>query len=239
MAITKEQLLRELKQYAPVGVELPRDQATNQVDESIIVRWAQDAAGHINNRRARTTVVETTLTLTADEQDYALPEACREVKRVERNANAPQHANTCLGIPCTGHPIFGTGGMLPSGQGMSPALDLIARQQRTQNRREDDWELLGGQLRLLFPIVEGEVVRVRYTAIDRDYLTLPEDRFELLLTYCRWKAVDWFINRNASSVVQSGSRFGEEGMSSLARQERQLFGEWTSGLNAIGPEAGA
>lgn len=238
MAIELDKLVKALKQHAPLGTELPRDPDTNEVDEETIERWAQDAAGNINARRSRTTLKEAEITLVAGQQDYDLPDDAREVVRVDRGRDAPGRALTTLDIPLTSPAILTPAfmGSLPSGQEISPALDLIARQRLTQARREDDFELMDGGLRVLFDFAEGEIVRVRYKVIDRDFTGLGEDRFETILTYLRWKALDWYINKNAAGSV-GGDRAASDAIATLTRQERQLFGEWTTALGGIGPEA--
>lgn len=237
MTIELAQLVQELQVHAPMGVEVPRDPDTNEVRELTIQRWAQEAARQINHRRGRTTVLETTITCVEDQQEYDLPAACRKVVRIERVAAQPRSTVEILGVPQQG-PFLGFGevGHIPSGQEISGAIDMIDRMRLQRVRREDQFSIFGGQLRLLFPIVDGEVIKVTYRAVDRTLAALPDDRFDLVMIYLQVRNLDWFIGKHAHLSV-SDDTFGDEGMAALYRRRGELQEMWTSALNGIGPEA--
>lgn len=243
MALDFDTLLRRLKISAPVGMELPRDPDNNAIAEDVIAVWADDGAEKINERRGRTTLKETTVTTVDGVQDYTLPTDCRLVEGIIRNQLAPASGSTILGIPVTaaGMPVppLGMGqlyGMLPSGQEISPALDLINRQRLSAMRRENQWEIIGGVIRLLFPIVGGETLVIRYRAVDRTYADFGSDKLEPLVTYLLWKNMDWFLSKHAISVVQDGARLGVEGMAAMTRQKLDLESRWTTYLNGLPKE---
>ena len=102
--------------------------------------------------------------------------------------------------------------------------------------REDDYEVFEGQIRFLFPIVDTEEVIVRYRAVDRTVTDIPDDYFELMLSYMLLKNLDWFIERNGANLSQDADAFTQDGMSSLFRRRAQLERSWMEGLNAIGPQ---
>lgn len=238
MTIDIATLTAELRAYAPVGVSLPRDDDGTERD-STLLRWAQDAAGVINAKRGKTTVLETTITIVENQELYDLPSGARGVVGIRRGTNAPQGTTKILDVPIQGTAFgFGQFGNLPSGQEVGGALDVINRQRLERVRREDDWDLLEGQIRFLFPMVEGEKIVVRYRIVDRDLASIPDDYFELLFTYMLWKNLDWFIERNAASVSMDADHFTESGgMSNLFRRRAQLERTWTAGINSIGQEA--
>lgn len=238
MTIEIDQLIDELKIHAPIGVEVPRDPNTNLVSESTIERWAADAAQAINERRGKTTTKETTVTLVADTVDYALPADCRDVIEIQRR-HATVQSTSVLGIPVSGYngPTFSPFGNLPTGQEVSPALDAINRSRLAITEREDDFELIGGQLRLLFPIDAGEVIVVRYRAIDRSYAEVGDDRFTAILTYLLYQNLEWWLGKHGASIAQDHDALVPGELGTLYRRKAELESKWYLALNSIGPEA--
>lgn len=243
MALDFDTLLRHLKIRCPVGMELPRDPSNNTIAEDIIAVWADDGAEQINERRGRTTLKETTITTVESVQTYTLPTDCRIVEGIIRNQLAPASGNTILGIPVTaaGMPVppIGLGmlyGQIPSGQEISPSLDLINRQRLSAMRREDQWEIISGAIRFLFPIIAGEGIVLRYRAVDRSYDTFGSDKIEPLVGYLLFKNMDWYLSKNAISVVQDGSRLGVDGMAAMTRQKLDLEARWNVYLNNLPKE---
>jgi hypothetical protein len=235
VTIDIDTLIAELKDRAPVGVELPRNISTNAVNETTLARWAADAAGEINLRMKRTTIKETTITTTVDTQDYDLPANCREVVEIIRSHVSDVYET--LGIPNTPNTLaianFGT---LPSGQEVDASIDLINRGRLQRMRREDDFEQFGTQIRFLFPVDADEKIRVRYRAIDRSLATVPDDRFELVMTYMLWKTLDRHIVKHGANIAVDGDGFANQGMAAFTRLKLDKEQEWISGLNSIGPE---
>lgn len=236
MAITIADLVAELKVFAPEGVELPRDIDDNEVREQTILRWAQDAAWKINEARGKTTIKQTTIETVAGQQDYALPADARTVRRIIREQLGRD--STVYDVPDQ-RTVIGAQpfGYLPSGQAISGALDLIGRQNLSRQRREDSYELFEGQLRLLFPIVAGETIRIEYQVVDRSLNSLPDDYFELVLTYLRWKALDWFLGKHGAGIISTGDSLADDSMAVLNRQMHGLERQWIAALNAIQRES--
>jgi len=235
VTIALASLIAELKDRAPIGVEIPRDITDNSVNEDTIERWALDAAGKINERRGKTTSKETDITLVEDQQLYDLPANCRRVTGIVRGQLSDTHET--LGVPRI-EPALGFGhfGSLPSGQEITPGLDVINRTRIQRLRREDTHELLEGQIRFTFPITAGEVVRVRYVEVDRTLASVPDDRFELIMVYLLERTLDRHIGRHGANISVENDSFVDEGMATLIRQRADKQAEWIAGLNAIGPE---
>jgi hypothetical protein len=238
MTIAIQSLIDDLRVHAPMGIELPRNPDDNKVNVTVITRWAQDAAGALNGARGATTLKETTITTTADVQDYALPADCRSVVKIQRGFDAPAVSGVVLDVPIAQGPFLGYGnfGNLPSGQEISPAIDLINRQRLVRNRREDQWEMFGGQLRLEFPTVDGEQIRVTYNAIDRSLASLPDDYFTPLLIYLRWQTLEWYVQKYGVAIAQDGDRLTSDRVAVLNRQARVLEERWQGFLNGLTPE---
>lgn len=228
-----------LIQYAPIGVDVPRDPTTSAIDTVTIDRWSSDAAKKINAQRRVTTQFETEITLVADQQLYSLPTGARDPITVMRKRNSLSAIDDPLSLELR-QPIYHSPfGVLPTGQEVDPALDLIQRQNQTRVRREDDFELSGTKIRLLFPIVAGEKVVVKYQKPDLTLASVPSDYFELILTYMRYMLLDWFIStRGAGVAVVGTSLSGSNDIMALQRTKQDLWGTWVSGVNAIGPEVG-
>ena len=235
MAVDLDTLIDELKDRCPVGVELPRSAATNVISRAVIERWAKDAAGDINKRRAKTTRKETNITTVADTQEYDLPAECRKVVNIIRSHVADTYET--LGVPnqrqLLGIVDFGS---LPSGQQVTASLDLISRQRLTRMQREDEWEHVGAQIRFMFPIQAGEVIRVIYQVVDRTLASVPADRFELVMAYLLLRTLDRHIGRQGANIVVTGDSLATDAMTVLNGQKLQKQDEWTTGLNRIGPE---
>jgi len=238
MAIDVSQLITELRIHAPKGVEVPRDPATNVIYEPTIERWAADAAQLINERRGKTTRLEVDITTEDGVHSYDLPETCRSVLKIDRLQYGGR--NEILDIPVDRGSVLGLGmgGFLPSGQEITGALDVIARQSIVRQHREDEYELIGtATIRFLFPIDGEETIRVTYYALDRTLDSIPEDFFEHVLTYLRMKNLDRFIGREGSVIAMDEQRLVEGGMSVLIRQKAELQNAWLSALNSIQREA--
>lgn len=238
-SITVAALIESLKIHAPTGVELPRDPDTNGVHEPTITRWVQEAAKKINERRGVTTILETEITTVRDQQDYTLPVGTRRVKQIVRGRYAPTNVNSVLGVPINAAGLslpMQIGSVLPSGQYVDSSLDLISRQQSQRARREDEWEVFEGKIRLHFPTVDDEVIRVRYEKIDTDVSVLPVDYFDTVLLYLRYMTLDWFLAKNPLSISQQGDSFNDAGMSALVRAKLDLHSRWITTLNTLGPE---
>lgn len=240
MTITLTALTKSLKMQSPTGIELPRDPERNDVHMPTIQRWVEDACGLLNAARRRTTLKETTITITADVQDYELPDAAREVVRIDRDADAPSNNTRILDIPFAQPPFLGYGsfGSLPSGQEISPAIDLINRQRVVRNRREDSWQMFDGQIRFLFPCTEGEKVRVTYRVIDRSLANLPDDYYSHVLLYLRIQNLEFYLERNSAQIVSDGDRLLPDRIASLTRTKFDLATQWTGVLNSIAPAPG-
>lgn len=241
MAITIEDLIDLLSTYSPQGIDLPRDTDTNDPHTSLITSWAQDGAGAINARRGKTTCLETDITLVADQQEYDLPSNCREVIKIIRLTTGGTHVNEVLGVPIDFrgglYPSNFGYGCLPSGQEISPSIDLLSRQRASQLDREDDFELYAGQIRFLFPIIADEIVRVKYRAVDRSIASVPDDYKMLLLAYLRYQNLNWWLTKHGASLAIDGDRTVTLPQTALNAMRRAAMEEWNSGLNAIGSEA--
>lgn len=239
MAFTVAQILAALEIHAPVGLELPRSPDTNEVDSATIERWVGDAAQKINDKRAKTTLKEYVLTTVADVQDYDLPSDCRTVSRITRSSLNTR--TQVLGVPIDalggGFVGYGAFGLLPSGQEVTGSIDLINRQRAAMIKREDDWEIFGGRIRLNFPVDDGEQINVEYRAIDRNLASLPDERFDLVLTYCLVKNLEWYIQRHAISVVQTGDSLTQNSLAAMIRIKADMEAAWVAGLNSIQREA--
>lgn len=237
MTIAIADLISELKINAPVGLEIPRDPTTDAESTATMTRWAQDAAQQINERRNKTTLKETFITLVEGQTDYALPSGCRMVDRIDRR-HATVQSSEILGIP-TQRYSYGLGpfGTLPTGQEISPAIDHINRSRLTITEREDEYSLIGGLIRFLFPIEDGEDVKVVYREIDRDYAEVGDDRFTMLVEYMVFQNIDWYLNKHGVGFAQDHDTFGREATAVLFRRRQELHGKWLANLNAIGPEA--
>lgn len=235
MAIDINELVEELEVHAPAAVEVPRNPTDNTVRTSTIQRWAEDGAAQINQKRGVTTRKEEPIVTEAGVQEYALPPDYRQKGRLRRGLEAPMSSRSTLGIPDQGANIFGFGGGLPSGQEISASLDVIGRQRTGRMRREDTIELIGGQLRLLFPVEEGETIIFEYEAIDRDLANVPEDYFTLLLTWVRVKNLDWFFEKRGVNLATRGDGFIDQGMVALRQIRNELERQWQTGLEAIAP----
>lgn len=232
MAILLDDLITSLKIQSPLGSELPRDQTTNQIHIPTVERWAFDAAAAINEKRARTTLLEADITIIADQQEYDLPDGCRSVVKITRQVGLGFTDREVLEIPSQNQ--FGLAGCFPSGQSISPATDLIARQQLTRAHREDDFELIGATIRFLFVGDAGEVVKISYRVVDRTLASVPADRYELVLTYMQMKTIDWFIGKYGSGgIVVNHDRISADSGSELIRRRAELDRDWTAGLNSI------
>lgn len=230
MTIALDNIIAEMKMYSPEGVSLPRNPADNEVAEETIERWAEDAAQAINERRGITTLKEMVITTQAGVQEYSVADNTREVVKIER-----QHARRPSAGLCDSTPFSA----LPTGQLISfhPSLDVIARQNAARTVREDDWEMFEGRIRFLFPTADGEKIRVTYRTIDRSLENVPEDRFSLVLTYCLWQNINWYVGKYGASIVQDGDRMGMEPLTALQRLARQLEHQWNNGLGGITSEA--
>lgn len=234
MAIDIDILIDELVAYAPNGVELPKNPDDNQIRTETLTRWAEEGSRKINERRQKTTIKETTISLVEDTQEYDLPSDCRDVINVKR-----QHStSSVLDVPVAAN-VFGLryGVMLPSGQQVDAGLDLINRQQLAREQCEDDYEIFGGKLKLLFPIDAAEDIIVRYRAISASLDTIPDDYFNKLLTYMRFRLLDWYVGRHGVNISQDGSVFGQEAVVSYRAMRNDLERQWLSELNSIGAEA--
>lgn len=239
MPLVLDDLITELKVHAPVGVSVPREPDSSDVREATIQRWAEDAAQAINSRRGKTTRLETTITVVADQELYDLPGDAREVVGLIRATNAPQGTTKVLDIPRQTQALGygGAFGHLPTGQTISGSIDLLNRQALARTRREDDHDLHQGQLRLLFPLVAGEKIVVRYMVIDRDFTALPTDYFTLVHTYLLYQNIEWHLGKYPSNLSQDADRLVDEGQGSLFRRRAELVRVWREGLGAIGLEA--
>ena len=237
MSINIDSLVASLQSHAPIGVEVPRLVDSNDIDEDTITRWAEDAAQTINERRGKTTLKEVVLTMVADTTEYDLPSDCREVKRIVRR-HATVQSSTILGIPSQGINLgMGPYGTLPTGQEVTPSIDAINRGRLVNTAREDEFELIGGQIRMLFPIEAGEEIKVRYTAVDRSFENLSDDRYTMILDYILIQNLDWFFGVHGTGLAQDGDSFGQTQTSVLFRRKRDLEERWLAALNSIGPEA--
>lgn len=238
MAVDLPTLVDRLQVYAPAGIDLPRDPETNQVDSGIIGLWAADGVGEINKRRGTTTVKEVQLTITAGTTLYTLPADCREIIRLDREQMDGSQKTNILDMPSNSFggwmPTFGA---LPSGQEVSSSIDLIMRMRQERTKRENDWELIGTQIRLLFDPREGEPVTIRYRAIDRNLSSLTDDRFTLILLWCRIQVLDWWLVKRGLE----GSILGEgpvpQMRQSVVLMKTQLMADWLLQLNSIFAEA--
>ena len=235
MSISLSTLIDELKDRAPIGVEVPRRVSDNEVNEDTIERWAKDAAGQINKRRGKTTRKETTITTVKDQQEYDLPSDCRRVTGIIRSHVSDVHE--LLNVPTQS---FALGvahfGQIPSGQEITGSLDVIHRNRMNRMKREDEFEHIGAQVRLLFIVQASEEIRLIYEAVDRSLSSVPEDRFELVMTYLLFKTIDRHIARNAANIVVDGDSLANDGMTVLVGQKLDKEREWVTGLNMIGPE---
>lgn len=235
MSVDLDTLIDELKDRCPVGVELPRSSSTNAISTTVIERWAKDAAGEINKRRRKTTRQETNITTVANTQEYDLPAECRKVIEIIRSHVADTYET--LGVPNQSHTLgLANFGSLPSGQEVSASLDLINRQRVNRMRREDAWEHVGTQIRLMFAIQANEVIRVIYEVVDRTLASVPADRFELVMTYLLLRTLDRHIGRQGANIIVTGDSLATDAMTVLNGQKLQKQDEWTTGLNRIGPE---
>lgn len=235
MPLSIDLLIDELQVHAPTGVELPRDQ-DNQVRTITLQRWAEEAARRINERRETTTVLETTIAVVAGQDEYDLPAQAREVLGVTR-----QHGTRVAEdlIEVSGQPILGYApyGEIPSGQQVDASLDLVGRLSLARVIREDDFELIGGKLRLLFPLTAGENLVVTYRAIDGSLDSVPEDYFDKVLLYMRFRLLDWYVGVHGVNVAQDGAGFGIESMMNFRRLRDDLKRDWITELNSITREA--
>jgi hypothetical protein len=238
MTIDFATLLSDLRDRAPIGVELPRDPDDNSINETVIEGWVDDAAQMINNRRGKTTLKETTITTTAGTAEYDLPSGCREVVAIRREHISPASTYEVLGVPPGGLPALSHGsfGFLPSGQEVDMALDVIQRTRMQRHRREDEYEFIGGQIRFLFATVDDEQIVVRYREPDRRLLSVPDDRYELIMTYLMYKALDRHLSKHSVQIAADGGDFIQGDMSMMLRLKMEHQSTWNSGLNAIGPE---
>ena len=235
MSVSLTTLIAELEDRAPIGVELPRIVDTHEINEDVIERWAKDAAGEINKRRRKTTRKETEITTTENQQEYDLPDDCRRVTNIIRAHSSDTYE--ILGVPQHGDALgvasFGT---IPTGQEISGSIDLINRQKLGRMKREDGFEHIGTQVRLLFVVQAAEKVRVIYEAVDRSLESVPEDRFELVMTYLVFRTLDRHLGRNSVNIVADGDSLATESLTAMRGQMLTKQDEWFSGLNMIGPE---
>lgn len=233
MAFSLNDIISELETYSPLGIVLPRDSDTNEVKQDTIDRWAKDITQQINQRRSKTTLKEATIVLVEGVQDYSLPGDCRTVKSIVRNDGNPRPTREFGGTDPFMGGAFAGFGFLPTGQDISPSLDLIQRQQLRRVHQEDEWEMIGGKIRFNFCIAPDEKVRVVYEAIDRDFTLLPDDHFSLVIDYCRWAVLDWHIGKTGGF----DDRTNPEGMQIAFRQRAELDDRVKTKLNMLAEEA--
>lgn len=241
MALTTEAMVELLEVYSPQGVSIPRDVDTNSPHLPTIEAWIADAAGAINTRRGKTTIKEVDITLLDGEQEYTIPADAREIIRIIRLTTGGTHTNEVLGVPIDFrggiYPSNFGYGCLPSGQEISPSIDLLSRQRASQLDREDDFELYAGQIRFLFPIIADEVVRVKYRAVDRSLESVPDDYQMLILAYLRYQNLSWWLTKHGATIAIDGDRTVALPQTALNAMRRSAMEEWNTGLNAIGSEA--
>lgn len=229
MTVARDKIVELVREQLPVGVL--------QKSNELLYLWIEDACDEVMLRIKRTTIMEAEITLVEGQYTYNLPEGCTRVQDILLQG-ARDGSDFFPGIPSDQLPnvVSGPFAMLPSGQSISPSLDLIARQDRARNDREVQFRTLGGKLVIDFLPESGKKVTLVYEGTDRDAENLPRKHWSAVIKKCMAEAIGVGVVNMAMSGDAVGDHLASVNVGELRRQKQDLDKEWERYLGGLLPE---
>lgn len=222
-----EDLIEKYKKLVPVDARPDN----SDEDDALITGWFGDGASIINGRIGTTTQVSTTITLVEGQADYDLPGSWRRLTQV---IPVRPGVTQVLGVPVNIDTV-GAMGYLPSGQEITPGMDMINRIHRAQADDEVTYgcRLFAGKLRVEFRFSAGDQIRVEGLKSNRNVEDVPEDYWDLLVTYVRLQSIEAQIPILAATAATDGSGMQQRALGQLNAHRNVLLSKWRAGVAGI------